>query len=228
MEGANIKFQLGFPNSRTALNDRFTHFVLKQPTRLLLRKLYFRAKSIENQGKMRLQHHFFLLLPFLVLLSCSSPKSDPDAVPGFLVAAVDGKPAKATCTCTGLRSSEAPGTIQLHFTFNDAANGAELFSVIVFRFKEQPAKISSGDLMPLAADSVLPSANAITKNDSLSYYVSKMDMEINSYELIDAHKAKISGRLSGRLYYDVELSAGKQPFIEIRDGVFTDIEVTII
>lgn len=228
MEGANIKFQLGFPNSRTALNDRIPHFVLKQLTSLLLRKLYFRAKSIKNHVKMRLQLQFIALFPFLILLSCSSPKPDTNAVPGFLVATINGKPTKATCICTGVKSSDTPGKIQLHFTFNDAANGAELFSVIVFRFNEKPAKISSGDLMPLAADSILPSANTITKSDSLSYYVSKMDFEINSYEVIDADKAKVSGRLSGRLYYDVELSAGKQPYIEIRDGVFTAIEVTVI
>lgn len=174
------------------------------------------------------QLRFIVLLPLLILLSCGSPQTDANAVPGFLTAVIDGKKVKATCEVIGVQSSDAPGKLQLHFIFKDSGTGTDLFSVIVFRYAKKPARISNRDLMPLAPDSVLPTANTITKNDSLSWYESKMDFEINSYEDIDAGNAKVSGRLSGRLYYDVEKPAGKQPYLEIRNGVFTAIDVTIM
>jgi hypothetical protein len=167
-------------------------------------------------------------LPLLVLLSCGSAKTDANAVPGFLTATIDGRPVKATVECLGAISSEAPDKLQLHFIFKDAAAGTDLFSVVVFHFKERPAKISEADLLALAPDSLLPSHNALTITDSLMYFKSKMDFEINRFERIDANHAKIGGRLSGRIFYDMEKPAGKQPYIEIREGVFTDIELTIM
>lgn len=177
---------------------------------------------------MRLQLLFIVFLPVILLLSCGSPKQDANAVPGFLMVTIDGRPVKATAECVGTESSDAPGKLQLHFIFNDAVTGTDLFSVIVFRFAKKPARISDENLMPLAPDSLLPSANALTKTDSLAIYESNLDFEISRFEETDADHIKISGRLSGRIYYDVETPDGKQPYIEIRDGVFTDIELSII
>lgn len=181
---------------------------------------------------MRLQTRFLLFFTGIWLISCS-PAADPDAIPGLLIAEIDGKRVMATSEIFEAVSSD-PEThrkdSQLHFIFTDSLTGKELFSGIAFHFKSRPGKLKTTDVLPLWPDT---SSTAENTSDSLSAEAENtageemytLEMEITRYEHIDKYNVRISGRLHGKVYAYDRLPDGTKPFIEIKNGVFTDIDV---